>query len=443
MKTLMLVKITILIALQLFCSSSGLFAGFEDIGAGARPISMGNAFTALADDVHTAYYNPAGLGSLSRVEFTSEYARLYYGMDDDGKLGVGMIAYVQPVRKWGTFGFTYMNMSLQGEYSESTTILSFGRRVAVPWLVGVNLKILNQSYGLDEYTIDDPVFGLKNSVTKASFDVGVLHEFNSSISAGLIMTDINQPDFLLYEAVPGETSRVCRGIRVGVAYKEEFLNVAIDAMLKGNNLKIYSGIEKWFYDYNVAVRGGLGLGTNEFKNLTLGASYRFKTFQVDYAFIAPLALGGTAGTHRLSLTLSFGVSAEEVRSKMRKETLEYKIEMAGQKAEQANEEAIKAMIEAKKAYQQGKEQEELRLKEAVIEKKSILRDDGEQTKEPKSPVIKEKKVMHTYIVKDGDTLQSVAEKVCGDASRWVDIYNANKFQIRRGSLNPGQTLIIP
>ncbi len=56
--------------------------------------------------------------------------------------------------------------------------------------------------------------------------------------------------------------------------------------------------------------------------------------------------------------------------------------------------------------------------------------------------LKEKGI-HTYRVRSGDTLKSIAVKVYGDASRWTDIYNANKYQIKRGNITPGQTLVIP
>lgn len=39
-------------------------ADFLEIGTGSRPLSMGEAFTAAIGDVHSIYYNPAGLGTL-------------------------------------------------------------------------------------------------------------------------------------------------------------------------------------------------------------------------------------------------------------------------------------------------------------------------------------------------------------------------------------------
>jgi hypothetical protein len=36
-----------------------------DIGAGVRPVSLGEAFTGLADDEYALFYNPAGLATLT------------------------------------------------------------------------------------------------------------------------------------------------------------------------------------------------------------------------------------------------------------------------------------------------------------------------------------------------------------------------------------------
>ena len=44
----------------------GKYAGeFMAIGIGGRPLGMGGAFTGVADDVTSGYYNPAGLANLN------------------------------------------------------------------------------------------------------------------------------------------------------------------------------------------------------------------------------------------------------------------------------------------------------------------------------------------------------------------------------------------
>lgn len=50
----------------------------------------------------------------------------------------------------------------------------------------------------------------------------------------------------------------------------------------------------------------------------------------------------------------------------------------------------------------------------------------------------------TYTVKSGDTLSSIARAYYGNASKWPDIFNANKDKIKNANLiYPGQVLTIP
>ena len=39
---------------------------FLKINSGARPVAMGGAFTGVADDENSLYYNPAGIASMNR-----------------------------------------------------------------------------------------------------------------------------------------------------------------------------------------------------------------------------------------------------------------------------------------------------------------------------------------------------------------------------------------
>ena len=43
---------------------------FLTLGVGARPLSMGGSFTAIADDSTATYWNPAGLAQLTHAEMT-------------------------------------------------------------------------------------------------------------------------------------------------------------------------------------------------------------------------------------------------------------------------------------------------------------------------------------------------------------------------------------
>ena len=49
----------------------GQASDIENIGAGARSMAMGGAFTGLSDDASAPYYNPAGLAFLDEHQAVS------------------------------------------------------------------------------------------------------------------------------------------------------------------------------------------------------------------------------------------------------------------------------------------------------------------------------------------------------------------------------------
>ena len=91
-----------------------LHAAFEEIGAGARPIAMGSAFTAISDDPHAIHYNPAGLAQIRRGELTAGYGRLYLGLKDKSNIGSGFVGIAQSLQqgKYGTIAAGWTSLAL-------------------------------------------------------------------------------------------------------------------------------------------------------------------------------------------------------------------------------------------------------------------------------------------------------------------------------------------
>src|SRR3989339_1554438 len=95
-------KIIVILTFQLFNFSTGLAleqAG-QDIavlkaGVGARPLGMGGAFTAIADDADSPSWNPGGLGFVDKAEITTSQTRLSTDADHY------YVSYVNPT-EWGT-----------------------------------------------------------------------------------------------------------------------------------------------------------------------------------------------------------------------------------------------------------------------------------------------------------------------------------------------------
>lgn len=57
--------------------------GFPGLGSNARALGMGNAFNALSDDASAAYFNPAGLGLLRKLEISGGLNILSYKNDTE------------------------------------------------------------------------------------------------------------------------------------------------------------------------------------------------------------------------------------------------------------------------------------------------------------------------------------------------------------------------
>ena len=209
-------SLMLLSAICLLASGSRLQAAFEDIGAGARAIGMGSAFTAISDDAHAIYYNPAGLAQVRRGELTAGYGKLYAGLKDNSNLGSGYVGIVQPLKsgKLGSLGLGWVSLSLEGAYREDMISFSYGKEVLADGLfLGGTGKVLKRTFGSDIYTQNDPLF-TKNGYdsTNISADIGLMYRPQASYSFALLLKDFNQPNVGLaaVDRVPWKSEAVSR-----------------------------------------------------------------------------------------------------------------------------------------------------------------------------------------------------------------------------------------
>lgn len=313
-------------------------AAFESLGSGARAVGMGDAFTAVADDVHAHYYNPAGLAGLDRPQFSAAYSRLHAGLSDGSELSVSQLAYAQPLRRGaaGTLAAAWHELKLAGLYGERSLYLSYGRRLVESERLGslsagVSLKHLTLSFErpanaarsfcsanpLDQSCGADPVLSGDSAKSVPDLDLGLLYRFRKRWSAGLAVAHLNEPD-LAFSA--SDSAPLTRGLRLGLGYRALWMNLASELRLErapggGSDKSLLLGAERYFPSLRggqFGLRAGLGLGSRDFRQVTAGLSYRINKIQLDYAFLMPLGtVKGTAGTHRMGLTFHFGAPTPE------------------------------------------------------------------------------------------------------------------------------------
>ena len=191
---------------------------------GVRAMGMGGAFIAVADDVNTVYWNPAGLSDVREPQIGWQRAV----KSRDVMNYIDIYEFVTPLKKgWSGLGLSYVNDRetdyIEGakDYKETWTVLSFGTKVNKKFAVGVNLRWVDQDirggYRDDAGNMHPP--------DRAGFlgiDLSFLGK-SGKFSYGVLIQDANKP------AVLGGGNMI-RNVRPGIAYRPDNRTVlALDA----------------------------------------------------------------------------------------------------------------------------------------------------------------------------------------------------------------------
>ena len=310
-------------------------AAFEDLGFGARGPGMGDAFTAVADDVSAAYYNPAGLSNLERTKIMASHALFHTGLSDGSSLGMSGLAFATPISNGrnGTVGVLWQQFSLSGVYSEQTGQLSWGYRFAKEspyekFSLGASVKYLSHGFTRLDETYNavrddilqqgdtDPVLAGAKTRSALDADVGALYRYSKRWTFGASVMNAMQADVAFSDA---DQDKIPMKTRLGASYKTLWMLMAADARIsKGPDGKMDKqftvAAEKVFPSLDrgdLGVRGSLAAGDREFKQATLGFSYKIQKIQVDYGFALPLGtIKETSGNHKIALSYHFGTATQ-------------------------------------------------------------------------------------------------------------------------------------
>lgn len=127
------------------------------LGAGARSIGLGGAFTAIAEDATATVWNPAGLGSSADLSLNISTQRLSHDRSHN------FIALTKMLGNYGSIGFAATNFGVSeydirdaageyggtADYSSNAYSLSYG--IAFGNLnVGLTGRMLTDSFGVDD-----------------------------------------------------------------------------------------------------------------------------------------------------------------------------------------------------------------------------------------------------------------------------------------------------
>ncbi len=296
---------------------SSLYGAVEDGGvtlpvlsyyAGTRALGLGTAYTALADDITSLYWNPAGLRTVNQKSVYLLYEKLYEGTT------YGFGSFALPVEKIGTFAIGVINLSTGnilgvgenqedlGIYSDSQTlfIVSYGtpfyniKKLHSHKLrffdIGISAKLLRHkiytytSYG---FGID---LGFKYVPTKT---MGFLRNF----IFGLVIQNAFPPANKLVNDREWYPLKIKGGVTYRSLFDTLYINLDIDSILFRSSLPDISiGIEytmmrlfKLRVGYSNGITAGMGMEIQDFT-----FNYAFN-YNFDWGFI-----------HQFSVSYKFG-----------------------------------------------------------------------------------------------------------------------------------------
>lgn len=291
---------------QLFSSTSKVgttAASFLKIGAGARAIGMGGAYTGVANDIYSVYWNPAGVSNLkfgSEVAFNHanwladisyDFAAASLNLGEAGTMFVSFTSLIVPEEKVRTFDYPDGDGRVWDAKSLSFGI-GYARKLTDKFSIGVHLKYIREAiwnssangFAVDIGTyyvtpFNDMIIGacISNFGTKMQMDGrDILFNYdpddNSSTGPNNVLSKYEMGKFDLPLT-----------FKLGVAmdvYKDRYFRctVAIDATHPNDNSEyVNSGLEI-SYDELISVRVGyksLFLNDSE-QGLTVGGGLNYQ-----------------------------------------------------------------------------------------------------------------------------------------------------------------------
>ncbi|MBI4055694.1 MAG: PorV/PorQ family protein [Elusimicrobia bacterium] len=303
-----------LLAIFLSCTnafSETTSADFLRLATGARPTALGEAYVALADDVHAISYNPAGLSQLTRQEAALMHHRFIEGIRQE------WVGYVYPHPPLGSFAASLNHLTSGNIESFDANDIPMGsvssthQAFSLAWSKNWR-KIF---YGIQWSWIRERLADARAQAHAG--DLGLLWKTpQKGLQAGLVLSHLGTKLRFDSEAFP-----LPRILRVGLAYRAEELLPELSGLLslQGNFPQKEGpfpslGLEAELYQllkFQVGYRGGqelmsslrLGWGLRLTRISSLASLWPEIDLEFQYAFIPKGELGSS---QRLELLARWG-----------------------------------------------------------------------------------------------------------------------------------------
>ncbi|MFA6435008.1 MAG: PorV/PorQ family protein [Elusimicrobiales bacterium] len=285
-----------LMAPALYAGAGADGAAFLKIDAGARAAAMGGAFTAVADDASSVFYNPAGPALLRNQEIMLGHNEWLEGLRNEHA------AYVHPVSSALTL-FTGLAALITpplagyddaGAPTGKFSVMDGAAGAGAAWAADGDLF-----FGVFIKGVYQQADGQK--ALAYAGDLGVIKKCGASLRLGAAAQNFGTPIKLYTDSF--DLPRTYRG---GAAYRvTDRLWVSGEAVKAGaSDVTVAAGAEGSIED-TFLVRFGYKTGRAQYggPGFSAGVGFREGDTSIDYAFTP---FGDLGSTHRLTLSFRFG-----------------------------------------------------------------------------------------------------------------------------------------
>lgn len=252
---------------------------------GVRTQGMGNAFVAVADDVNSIYWNPAGLARIKDRQIMVTHNDLYgFGLDEN------YIGYAQH-----QFGFSWNHMGIGGDsfmfgadWAQDVFTLSYAYQVDPQTYAGISVKYMKQAFQRPaSSTIPAGFTGTAQDVNAdgSGVDIGILYIVDEATTVGLCVRDLlgtGESQNVTYNEQAGEYKRKDHYEPVYVIgfsrHPSDLSLFSIQVTHSLDEYRVQLGIE-----YKLQEQIKLRLGLDD-EIITAGVGLYHQDWEFDYAF---------------------------------------------------------------------------------------------------------------------------------------------------------------
>ncbi len=271
----------------------------EQIIVGTRPLSMGEAFVAVADDGSAIYWNPAGLARMERIQASFSYADLFsLGIKRYYASFISRLYFIPPLTDYLTFGVDGFGMQFKDsrlDFARNQFNFSLAFKPTRNWPIardfdfGINVKYLTMRAGLPADPELEKISGVNADGWGGDFGVlynlGALPIIPQGLNLGLMIHDIRGTQVTHDTGVKEKI--LPQSIRCGLSYRpfEDWpggkIPISDPVFAIDLDDRVHFGLEFWLVRA-LALRAGIQKDLHTDEKVTLSFGLGFKTSLKDW-----------------------------------------------------------------------------------------------------------------------------------------------------------------